>query len=227
MATKWFGSLLGGGTDPLDILAELTRNKTPIRVEIENSLAKFNSQLTLKKGQIVVAKPLGLKEGLNVGTYVRVRVPGNARRELRLRVNTSHFNLANGNAVFICDAPEGEVSARRESERFDVTRYSNLRLVVGTAEFRLMDVSSSGFKVISTPAQAQQVFPLGKELRSTHLMLGTNARVDLERVVPRSHMGSSVGCEFDVKRDGASEKYLNHLLASLTKAESERMGTVS
>ena len=226
MATKWFGGLLGGGGgDALEILAELTRNKTPIRVEIENTLIKFNSQLTLKKGTVVIAKPLGLKDELSAGAHVRVRVPGSGRRELRLHVNTPHFNLSSGNAVFICDAPEKDISARRESDRYDVTRYNNLRLVMGSEQFRLVDVSSTGFKVLCTPAQAQQYFPLGKELHALHIMLGTNARVDLEKVVPRSHHGTSVGCEFEVKRDTASERYLNHLLASLTKAESERMGT--
>lgn len=58
MATKWFGGILGGATDPMEILADLARNKTPVRVEIEGTLIKFNSQLTLKKGSVVVAKPL-------------------------------------------------------------------------------------------------------------------------------------------------------------------------
>lgn len=226
MGTKWFGGLLGGGGgDPLETLADLSRNRTPVRVEIENTLIKFNSQLTLKKGTVVIAKPLGLKEGLAVGTHVRLRIPGSGRRELRLHVNAPHFNLSNGNAVFICDAPEGEVSARRESDRFDVMRYNNVRLVVGSEHFRLMDVSSTGFKALCTPAQAQQFFPLGKELHGAHVDLGTNVRVDLVKLVPRSHQSGSVGCEFEVKRDSASERYLHQLLSSLTKAESERMTT--
>ena len=226
MGTKWFGSLMGGSSDPLEILADLARNKTPVRVEIENTLIKFNSQLTLKKGSVVIAKPLGLKEGINVGTYVRIRIPGGGRRELRLQVNTPHFNLSSGNAVFVCDAPEAEVSARRESDRFDVTRYSNLRLVVGGEQFRLVDVSSTGFNAISTVQQAQQHFPIGREIQGAYIMLGSNARVDLQKLIPRSHQhGMSIGFEFEVSREGASAKYLNHLLSSLTKAETERMST--
>jgi hypothetical protein len=226
MATKWLGGLLGGGSDPLEILAELARNKAPVRVEIENTLVKFNSQLTLKKGTVVIAKPLGLKDGLTFGSYVRVRLPGSARREMRLRVITPHFNLTSGNAVFVCEAPEREVSARREADRFDVTRFNNLRLVIGSEQFRLVDVSSTGFKVMINPVQAQQHFPIGRELHSAYMMLGTNARVDLKSLVPRSHMGVSVGCEFEVM-PGPSERYLNHLLTSLTKAETDRWSAPS
>jgi hypothetical protein len=225
MATKWFGSLLGGGSsDPMEILADLARNKTPVRIEIENTLIKFNSQMTLKKGTVVIAKPLGLKEGLNVGSYVRIRIPGGGRRELRLQVNTPHFNLTSGNSVFVCDAPESEVSARRESDRYDVTRYNNLRLVLGAEQFRLVDVSSTGFKVLVTNQQAEH-FPLGGTIHSAFIMLGANARVDLDKVIPRSHHGGSIGCAFEVSPDGVSARYLNHLLASLTKAETDRMAT--
>lgn len=224
MATKWFGSLLGGSSDPMEILADLARNKTPVRVEIENTLIKFNSQLTLKKGSVVVAKPLGLRDGITLGTHVRIRIPGGGRRELRLEVNTPHFNLSSGNAVFVCDAPEAEVSARRESDRYDVTRYNNLLLVVGTDQFRLVDVSSTGFKALSTPQQAQQHFPIGREIVGAYIKLGSNARVDLAKLVPRSHhQGVSIGFEFEVSREGTSAKYLNHLLSSLTKAETDRM----
>ncbi len=230
MATKWFGGLLGGGGgDPLETLADLSRNRTPVRVEIENTLIKFNSQLTLKKGTVVIAKPLGLKEGLGVGTHVRLRIPGSGRRELRLQVNVPHFNLSSGNAVFICDAPEGEVSAQRESDRFDMMRYSNVHLVVGSEQFRVVDISSTGFKVLCTAAQAHQYFPLGKDLHGAHVDLGTNVRVDLVKLVPRSHHagahGGSVGCEFEVQRNSASERYLHQLLTSLTKAETDRMAT--
>jgi hypothetical protein len=57
------------------------------------------------------------------------------------------------------------------------------------------------------------------------MMLGANARVDLERIVPRAHHGTSVGCEFAVSKGSPSERYLTHLLDSLTKAEMQRMAT--
>jgi len=223
MATKWLGAILKSGSDPMEQLAELARNKSTVRIEVEGTLIKFNSQLTLKKGSVVVAKPVGLKEGLSAGSHVRIRPPDGGAHELRLKVLTPHFNLTSGNAVFVCEAPEGEVAARRESDRFDVSRYNNLRLVLGSVEFRLADVSASGFKVHAVGPQAQEYFPLGKELSGAHIMLGSNARVDLERVVPRAHHGAYVGCEFAVSRDGTSERYLNHLLSSLTKAETQRL----
>jgi hypothetical protein len=225
MAVKWLGSLLGDNHDPLEMLADYSRNKTPVRVEIEGANVRFLTQLTLKKGSVVLAKPVGLKTELHVNSVVRLRPADDSQKELRLKVITPHFNLSSGNAVFICEAPEGEVAARRQADRFDVTRYNNLRLVVGGEQFRLVDVSKTGFKVMTNTGQAQHYFPIGKELHAAHIMLGSNARVDLVRVVPRAYHITSVGCEFDVKRDGASERYLEHLVDSLTKAETERMAT--
>ena len=210
----------------MEFLAELARNKTSVRVEIEHSPLKFNSQLTLKKGAVIIAKPGGLREGLAKGSRVRLRIPGHGKREFRLVVTTPNFNLANGNAVFICDAPEGEVESKRESERFDVRRFGNLRLELASEEFRVIDISVSGLKVVTAADQAEEYFPLGKELHSAHIRVGANVQVDLARIVPRAHHGSTVGCEFAVKQQTPSETYLKHLLDSLSKAETQRM-TVS
>jgi len=100
--------------------------------------------------------------------------------------------------------------------------------VLGGEQYRLVDVSSTGFKALSTPQQAQQHFAIGREIQGAYIMLGSNARVDLAKLVPRSHhQGVSIGFEFEVSREGASAKYLNHLLSSLTKAETDRMSTES
>ncbi len=228
MAPKWFGGRTGkGGGDTLEALAELARKKTPVRVEVENSQIRFNSQLTLKRGMVVIAKPPGLREGFATDAFVRLRMPGAGRHELRLKVKSPHVNLANGNIVFICDAPEAEVDSRRESERFDVTRYNNLRLVMETVDFRLLDVSESGLRAIANATEAERYFPLGKELRSAHLKLGAKVRVDLEKVVPRALMPAAVGCEFAVMQDSIAERYLTHLLDSLKKAEEARLMTLA
>ena len=224
MAHHWIGDLLGkGGPSTLEFLAELARTKAPVRVEVENSQVRFNSQLTLKRGVVVIAKPPGLREGFGTDTFVRMHTLHGASHEFRMKVKSPHVNLASGNAVFICEAPHSEVSSQRNSERFDVTRYNNLRLVMNTVEFRLQDVSKSGLRAIATPSEAERFFPLNHELRSAHLKLGAKVRVDLEKLVPRARLPVAVGCEFTIASDPTSGRYLTHLLDSLKKTEEERL----
>ena len=227
MAHHWIGDLLGkGGPSTLEFLAELARTKAPVRVEVENSQVRFNSQLTLKRGMVVIAKPPGLSEGFGTDTFVRVRTSQGTRHEFRMQVKSPHVNLANGNTVFICEAPHGEVNSQRNAERFDVTRYNNLSLVMSTVEFRLLDVSQSGLRAVTNPTEAEKFFPLNHELHSTHLKLGAKVHVDLERLVPRARLPVAVGCEFTIAPDSMSERYMTHLLDSLKKTEEERLMTL-
>jgi hypothetical protein len=228
MAHNWLGGLLGKGEgDALEILAELARTKTAVRVEVENSHIRFNSQLTLKRGMVVIAKPPGLREGFVVDSFVRMRTTQGAQREYRMKVKSPHVNLANGNVVFICEAPEAAVSSQRAAERFDVTRYNNLRLVMNTVDFRLLDVSGSGIRVVTNATEAEQFFPLGQALGDAHLKLGAKVRVDLQKLVPRSRQPAAVGCEFEVRQDATSGRYMAHLLDSLKKSEEARLLTLA
>ncbi len=220
MVGKWMEGLLGGAEDPLELLADLSREKTPVRIEVENSPLRFDSQLSLKKGNVVIAKPLRVSQELTAGCFVRVRIPGKGKRQMRLEVTTPHFNLASGNAVFICKAPEGEVTSRRRDDRFDVRRFNNLNLILSNREFRLVDFSPQGFKVQLSSTVMQQEFPIGLNLRTAYLRMGPKAKVNFERVVPRTIInGTMVGCEFEVQQDGISEHNLTHLLNSLAKVQ--------
>jgi len=218
----------GSAKELLDELGRLEASRSVIRVEIEGNSVHFNSRLSVKKDTVVIAKPMGLREGLESGGYVRFRLPESPDREVRLEVLTPHFNLSSGNAVFLCRLPsQGPAHAKRKADRYNVSHFANVQLVITGRgrEFRVVDVSLTGCKVLTTPLEAQSYFPLNRELGQVHIQVGSKAKVELVAVIARSHLGASVGCEFSVKGDGPSQVYLSHLIKSLEKAETERLRT--
>ena len=108
-----------------------------------------------------------------------------------------------------------------------MSHFANVQLVIANRarEFRVVDVSLTGCKVLTTPLEAQTYFPLNRELGQVHIQVGSKAKVELNTVIARSHHGASVGCEFSVKGEGPSQVYLSHLIKSLEKAETERLRT--
>ena len=51
----------------LGAIRALEANRTPVRLEIEHANINFYSVLTVKRSQIVVGKPPGLKKGISQG----------------------------------------------------------------------------------------------------------------------------------------------------------------
>src|SRR5689334_22792729 len=116
---KGFG---GSAKELLDELGRLENSRAVIRVEIEGNSVHFSSRLSVKKDTVVIAKPIGLREGLETGAYIRFRLPDNPDREVRLEVLTPHFNLSGGNAVFLCRLPtQGPAPAKRKADRYNVS----------------------------------------------------------------------------------------------------------
>jgi hypothetical protein len=227
MALKDIFQGFGGSAKELaEVLARLDSGKVPVRVEIENTQTRFESRLMIKKESVVILKPAGLKDELEAGSHIRFKVPDNPAQEVRLEVTTPHLNLASGHAVFLCKMPTAALRpAKRRTERYNVTRFKNVLLVLAKRgrHFRVVDVSLNGCKVSTTPAEAHAYFPLGEELDFVQITLGTKTKVDLERVIPRAHLGQTVGCEFEVSAEGASKGYLDQLIETLEKAETRNL----
>jgi len=214
MAKKWIMSLFGGEKDDsAEVLAVLARNKTPIQVELEGSLIRFKSQLTFKDKAVVIAKPLSFTDQIKSGQHVRIRWPGAGRREMRLQVALPHFNLPNGSAGFVCKAPDGSSMPRRNHERYDVSRFSNLKLEVGPGSYRVLDLCISGCRVALT-TNAHQI-ALGREVSEAVLLVGKESKIVFERFIPRSQLKGFIGCEFKVKQDGKSPRVLAQVLKSI------------
>jgi PilZ domain len=227
-----FMNLLGGQSrDDKEIISSLNlldKNRVPVRMEVENTSIHFNTRLSVKSATVIVAKPLNLKEGLNKGGTVRFKMPDSEGKELRMEVLTPHFNLTNGNPVFLCKIPTSFAQSNmRGSLRFNTSRFTNVALVFADhpEKYRIVDLSTGGCKVFLHSKEAKERFRVGVTLSDARIDLGEKASVHLKAVVPRNHRGQAVGCQFEVSEEGASKKYLQHLLTSLEKAELERYRT--
>lgn len=227
-----FLNLLGGvGKDNKEVLATLQAldmRRSPVRMEIENSAIHFNTRISVKSSTVVVAKPLNLREGLAKGGTVRFRVPGGDQRELRLEVLQPHFNLTNGNPVFLCKIPHAFAQTnKRASLRFNTSRFSNVALVLSghPTRYRVVDLSMGGCKVYISGKEDKERFSLGVAVQGARIDLGNKASVHLSQVVARNFHGQAVGCQFQVTDQGPSRNYLSHLLKTLEREELERYRT--
>jgi hypothetical protein len=207
-------------------LRAIEKSRVPLRVEIEKTRIRFNTVLSVHKGAVVVAKPAGLGGSLQVGSIVRFTLPDDSGRNVQLVVTTPNFNLTNGSSVFLCKLPKRFASgAMRMAVRFDTTRFNNLVLTIAdksTADLRILDLSSGGCKFQCPGTPTLKLFPVGKTIKGGRIQLGDRVNVELEYIVSRAHMGAAVGCEFKVSANGSHARYLQHLLVSLEKSESER-----
>ncbi len=208
------------------VLRQAEKYKTPVRIEIENSNVRFYSILSIKRGLVVVAKPPGLKGGVSREGFVRFRVPDSEDKEIRMEVTVPHFNLLSGGYVFLCRLPkEFAESSKRNSERYNTSRFNNLHLFIPEMKvrYRIIDISSTGCKVFTEKSNPKSLFEVGKPLSPASISVGDKVEIDLASAIPRSHHRNTVGFELRVDGGGSSGKYLSHFLKSLETAETTRL----
>ena len=211
------------GNPVLPVLMEMEREQAPIRVEIENSLIRFNSTLAIRSDRVVIAKPLGLNKHISRTTALRLRMP-NGKDEVRLEVGTPHFNLTNGNAAMLCSIPkEYCASSNRTEYRYNTRRFNNLILQVKdvSGAFRIIDISNSGCRIYARSVQ-DIPFNMGERVENAEIRLGNKITVQLDHFTLRSRQRLSVGMEFHVSDDGRNKTYLRHLIESLDRAERDQ-----
>jgi hypothetical protein len=230
MAMKWMESLWNKSNemaDPLRVLLNVAYTNTPVQVQLEKTLIRFRTLIRIKNnGAVQLMKPFRLNGEMKAGHFVRLRLPGPERRELRLQVAVSHFNLENGKTAFICRLPDALTRCRRKSERYDTLRFCNLRLMMGGELFRLVDLSGNGFKVFLVGTQGPFMFPLGRELKGCQIVMGQDAIVNLQRVTARNYQPGMVGCEYEIRNEEPSRRYYHHLITSVGRSESARMAAM-
>jgi len=221
MDGKWLQNLFGGREDATLTLTMLQRSRTPVQVEIERSLLRFKSLLTLRDKAVVIAKPPEFQDALKYGDHVRIRWSGGGRHEMRLEVALPHVNLPNGYAGFICKVLEGAAQPRRDHERYDVSRFSNLRIELGGGLFRVLDLSLTGCRLALAGNTSRIRIAEGHELVQAELLVGAGAKVELEHFVPRYEGNGFVCCQFGVKQDGKSPRVLAQVIHSVEEKQVE------
>ena len=207
------------------VLARLEGRNETVRVELERTLIRFNTRLSVKRNAVVLAKPPAIGPELRAGGFVRFKVPGDPRHEIRLEVATPHFNLANEQSAFLCKLPTAFApTSQRKSDRFDTSRFSNLSLVLpGHEDLRILDISQNGCRVLTPYPHPHQRLPRSERLGDAAVRMGKNVRVQLAALVPRTYHGRAVGMSFSVDPGGENRKLLQHLLRSLETAQSEAL----
>lgn len=205
------------------VLADVERHRTVVRIEFEHSQIRFNTRLVLKPHAILVGKPPGLgPQHPGMDSFVRLHVPGTPSHELRMQVSAAHYNLANNHAVFLCKVPRAFARpSKRKEERYDTSRYRDLRLELpGHVEpFRVVDLSLHGCRILTAYPQPHDRIPAGREIRTATLLLGRKARVPLVGVIPRSFEGKAVGLRFALEGSGDSHSKLQQVLQSLQASQ--------
>jgi hypothetical protein len=208
------------------VLARLEKRQLAVRVELEHSLIRFETRLAVKRNAVVVAKPPALGKQLQTGHYVRFRVPDEPRHEIRMEVVTPHFNLANDQPAFLCRMPTAFAPpSKRKGDRFDTSRFTNLRLELPgqEGEFRILDISEHGCRVQTPYTRPREHLPLAAQIGNAVVLMGRNVKVGLAKIVPRDYQGTSVGMSFAVDPGGDNRKLLLHLLRSLETAQHDAL----
>jgi hypothetical protein len=207
------------------VLARVDRQQEVVRIEVERTLIRFNSRLSVRRNAVVVAKPPALRSELQAGGFVRFKVPGEPRKEIRLEVATPHFNLTSNQPVFLCKLPGAFAPpSQRKSERFDTSRFQNLRLVLpGHEHLRILDIAEHGCRVLTPYPHPHERLARAKPIGDGAVQMGKNVCVQMAVVTPRTYSGREVGFSFSLDPGGDNRKLLQHLLRSLEKVQRESM----
>lgn len=209
-------------------LAEASDHKMPLRLDAEHSGISFFTVVSLRRNALLVAKPRSLRgNGVPKDSTVRLTLPNRERRQVRASVVVPHIKLPGGmRYALACDVPKAfSGQCQRGAERFTTTRFKNLHLHLEDMgrSFRVVDLSTSGARIYSGHDSGLIGFQPGTDLGTARFRIGERVKIELEHVVARAQSQQTVGLEFRVKRDGASERYLMNLLNRLQNNELRRL----
>jgi len=211
----------------LRALAELSDRKMPVRLESEHTGISFFTVVSLRRNGVLVARPRTLRGGLPKDSIVRLTLTNSGRKQVRMPVLVPQVKLPmTVKYACICGVPQTfEGVCKRGADRFSTTRFRNLHLHIPSVEktFRVLDLSTSGMRIFTGTEGSLMLFEPDGELAPARLRVGERATIELQSLVPRAHVGNTVGLSMQVRRDGASERYLMNLLNRLQEQELQRL----
>ena len=226
---KFLEALTGGLGAPSvpRTLKRLEEERTPIRVEVENTEFSFYTVLSVRPEVVVVARPSDLDPKILVrGGLLRFVVPDGSRNVVRLLVRNPNFERERGANVILCEIPEefAEKSKRGEN-RFNTSRFKNLRLLIPQidAEFRIVDISPSGCKTYVQDMEDWDLVTMGVPMRFTKISAGDKVQIEIAILTPRLVTPPVVSFEWNISPQGAAAGLLRHLIDSLHSKELGRL----
>lgn len=207
-------------------ITELSREQLPALAEVESG-ASFLTQVSLHRSVLVVARPRSLPGGLAQGAFLRLTLPNHNRMQVRMPVLVPRARLRLSHRyACLCQLPtEFAGQCRRDADRLDTRRYSNLSLDLReqARRFRMMDISESGLRVYTGEDEDLMMFVRGMVVSGARLSVGQDTEIALDSVLPRSRGEGWVGMEMHVAEDGKSHGFLSKLLDRLRLAELHRL----
>lgn len=211
----------------LRVLKQIEHNRTPIRLEVENTNVSFYTVFSLQPGAVILNKPLDLNPKLiRRGRMVRFEVPDGSKNVLRLRVRRPHLKRKRGDEVFVCAMPkEFAAKSKRKTARFNTSQFKNLHLVIpqADAKFRIIDISLSGCRTFVGDFDEWDLIRTGVEMRFTKIAVGEKVEIALDGLVPRLIKTPTVSFQWKVLKHSYSGRYLEHFIKTLHEKELSRL----
>ncbi|MDH4122137.1 MAG: hypothetical protein OEV94_10570 [Deltaproteobacteria bacterium] len=201
-------------------IERLSREKKPLHMELEELHTHFQTVLSLKGDVIMVAKPPGMADQILRGAHLRFIAPWSGK-EIRFEVSTPNINLNSGGSACLCALPDHYSDSSRQSLRIETARFNNVLFKVqGRGQFRVLDLSESGFRFLVGAKAGLEMFPLGRPFPG--ILDAGRYHLPLERVIPRVYAKMTVGCEFELEEASLARKHLHQLIDYLELNEETR-----
>ena len=204
-------------------LKTLAKNRTPVRLMVDNSNLSFYTAISMREEKLLLAKPAYLVDDeLTPGKILRFVVPDGSGNLVSLELLDPNFERKRGDNVMLCEMPlEFAPKSRRRSDRYDTGRYKNLLLSVPhfDEEMRVLDISREGCKVYVSELEDWNLLQPGVAMRAAKLKLGTKVEINLDVLTPRNVNPPTVSFEWQVPEKSTSARDLAHFIKSLGEAE--------
>lgn len=223
---KRFGLPGGERRGILKTLRKIAAEKTPLRLELENTDIHFLTVLQIRREMVVFAKPRDLRKQFKTGSMVRFTLPHDRKLALRFRVKIPHFRLMRGGPVILCEIPQQFADPpQRAHDRFSTSRFKNISLVLPGPQknLRIVDVSAEGCKVYHGGLEDLDWVEVGERINTAHIEILNRVKLELEMVIPRSVELKTIGFEFRLSGRKASREKFAIFLGALEKAELTRL----
>ena len=226
---KLFGSVSSSVSESgvLRVLKQIEYNRTPVRLEVENTNVSFYTVFSLRPGAVILNKPADLNPKLlRRGRMVRFEVTDGSRNMVRMMVRRPHMKRKRGDEVFVCGMPqEFAAKSKRQSARFNTSQFSNLHLVIpqADAEFRIIDISVNGCRTFVGDFSEWDLIRTGLEMRFTKIAVGEKVEIALDGLVPRLVKAPTASFQWKVLKYSYSGRYLEHFVKVLHEKELSRL----
>ena len=210
------------------MISELSKVKTPLRVEIEDTDHRFYSKFLLRSGAVVLKYPQRLKDQLAEDRRLRIELPESPEDSLCLLISSARYGGAGematelGQMTVVCKIPSATVEkTKRAAIRYFTGRFNDIVLILASqaGKFPVVNLSTSGLRLLLKSEEQQQLFSLGAYLGEAGIQLGKMARVKLIDAIPRCHFADGVGIEMVVDPAGISKKTLEYFVEKLADEE--------